>query len=963
MVTIETDEGKYIGDPDIFYGKKNGEALFIFKDINEGRYKGNYENGKRTGEGTQTLKNGDVLFGKFENGTFKEGTYTCASNGDILKGKFENGTFKEGTYFSNGNEYTGTFVDDNLEGEGSFKLRDGDVYVGNFKKGLFEGKGTLTQNGNTYVGDFKEGKYHGHGVINYVNGETYDGYFVNDLRQGEGKATYPNKDEYEGIFVNDLRQGEGTYNFSNGDKFIGWFNNNKPTEGEYFIKKGEEKYVFEDEVSKIKNMFENIHDEDTICNYFKDKTKEFINTLSFATSSSSINFFLEESVKKEKLKIIQTLLEKGIEPYNDETYLISKTENYEIQKLLAEKTETKLVKKIKPKLSYFRNKIILNNCVEFTNFIEALEYTKLNIVEELNKNIGIEINYFYTENPKKIDDFFNTTTTILINEKTCKINLFTYLIIKKCYKTLNYLFFLKKKDMVVKLINSDLNLHYIINECELNNKEEIVFFAKVIELLESKNYNRIYDEGNYKQKETLLSFAEKQKTLLLKEEEQKKTSSKKKREERERKERQERERNEREERERNEREREEREKKEREERERKEREEIERERKEREEIEEREKREREREEKEEKEREIYIKQKLRDTIKFYREYKSNLEKIKEADQEISNLITRDLKTEVDKIKKKIDQSNYSLIKIQSLNFKEYNSKIDEIKKEQENKYNLEIKNNNLKNNNKTSYILFENFDCDKFCGTLQLKVDFNESISEKITTIHGLFPDEKDKEKNSNLFIRNFKDQNDFHYEKIYNRILNFFTNNEKSMRESLDKHQSYSFQDKETFLNNIIFLSEPLVYLIKSFFDKSENNEQILEQIKKIFGFSHFFKLNEHKYLIYFKICFSKVLQIWQLCDSDYKYNLTNDGFSRKIIKKSKNKSIKKIIKRSKKKSIRKIIKRSNKKSIRKIIKKSKKKSIRKIIKRSKKKSIRKKQSQIIIKRNKSIRKIPKKE
>ena len=35
MVKIETDEGKYIGDPDIFYGKKNGEALFI--DINEGR--------------------------------------------------------------------------------------------------------------------------------------------------------------------------------------------------------------------------------------------------------------------------------------------------------------------------------------------------------------------------------------------------------------------------------------------------------------------------------------------------------------------------------------------------------------------------------------------------------------------------------------------------------------------------------------------------------------------------------------------------------------------------------------------------------------------------------------------------------------------------------------------------------------------------------------------------------------
>ena len=51
-------------------------------------------------------------------------------------------------------------------GKGIFKIKNGDIYDGNFINGLINGKGIMiNKNGNKYIGEFKNGKKDGEGNI------------------------------------------------------------------------------------------------------------------------------------------------------------------------------------------------------------------------------------------------------------------------------------------------------------------------------------------------------------------------------------------------------------------------------------------------------------------------------------------------------------------------------------------------------------------------------------------------------------------------------------------------------------------------------------------------------------------------------------------------------------------------------------------------------------------------------
>ena len=67
-------------------------------------------------------------------------------------------------------------------GQGNFKTKNGDVYLGIFKNGLINGKGILKyQNGEKYVGFFLNGKKNGIGKIYDINGKVYKcGYWKKD---------------------------------------------------------------------------------------------------------------------------------------------------------------------------------------------------------------------------------------------------------------------------------------------------------------------------------------------------------------------------------------------------------------------------------------------------------------------------------------------------------------------------------------------------------------------------------------------------------------------------------------------------------------------------------------------------------------------------------------------------------------------------------------------------------------
>lgn len=56
------------------------------------------------------------------------------------------------------------------------------------------------ENGDIYIGEWKDGKYNGKGII-YFNGEKYEGEFLNSCRNGEREIYLPRWSSYEEILM------------------------------------------------------------------------------------------------------------------------------------------------------------------------------------------------------------------------------------------------------------------------------------------------------------------------------------------------------------------------------------------------------------------------------------------------------------------------------------------------------------------------------------------------------------------------------------------------------------------------------------------------------------------------------------------------------------------------------------------------------------------------------------------
>ncbi len=80
-------------------------------------------------------------------------------------------------------------------------MANGDVYIGQFKNGLFDGKGQLILTTNEiYNGFFQEGKKSGDGLEMLANGDKYDGNFTDGKYDGYGLYTLSTGQTKEGIW-------------------------------------------------------------------------------------------------------------------------------------------------------------------------------------------------------------------------------------------------------------------------------------------------------------------------------------------------------------------------------------------------------------------------------------------------------------------------------------------------------------------------------------------------------------------------------------------------------------------------------------------------------------------------------------------------------------------------------------------------------------------------------------------
>ena len=113
------------------------------------------------------------------------GTYTFA-NGKYV-GEFKDGKYGgQGTLtFANGNKYVGELKDGWFSGQGTYTFANG-KYVGEFKNGQYNGQGTLTVANGIYVGEFKDGQFSGQATFTYASGNKYVGEWKDGKRNGQG---------------------------------------------------------------------------------------------------------------------------------------------------------------------------------------------------------------------------------------------------------------------------------------------------------------------------------------------------------------------------------------------------------------------------------------------------------------------------------------------------------------------------------------------------------------------------------------------------------------------------------------------------------------------------------------------------------------------------------------------------------------------------------------------------------
>ena len=122
------------------------------------------------------------------------------------------------------------------DGVGTFRWPDGNIYKGQWVKGVSTGKGTMTfaNKGGRYAGGWKGGFFHGKGQRSYADGSYYRGEFTFGLMNGNGTRKYSDGMIYRGDWLNNRWHGSGVIRWPDGASYRGTFASGKMVDqGEY----------------------------------------------------------------------------------------------------------------------------------------------------------------------------------------------------------------------------------------------------------------------------------------------------------------------------------------------------------------------------------------------------------------------------------------------------------------------------------------------------------------------------------------------------------------------------------------------------------------------------------------------------------------------------------------------------------------------------------------------------------
>ena len=181
------------------------------------------------GRGLLICANGSHYYGYFKDDFFQNGFGKSVNkDGNIYLGHFKKGLANGiGKFITkNGNIYEGQWVDNKLDGFGYISCDNkAQIYFGELKRGIFSGIGELiNKSGILYKGEFKDGKMNGTGMITYKTKKQYLGEFKEGIKNGYGIMKWPTEEKYEGLWEDDTFK-FGEYFWPNGNVFFGHFHN------------------------------------------------------------------------------------------------------------------------------------------------------------------------------------------------------------------------------------------------------------------------------------------------------------------------------------------------------------------------------------------------------------------------------------------------------------------------------------------------------------------------------------------------------------------------------------------------------------------------------------------------------------------------------------------------------------------------------------------------------------------
>ena len=195
-------------DPYFYYDKNNvfGNTLKIYNEndkYNIQIYQGDVNvSGQRHGIGKCTTPY-YVLMGMWKNDTFSGWGRESRTNGDVFEGRYENGVLNGKGIFLNEKKckYVGDFISTRRWGKGELTT-DKIHYEGDFYDNKMNGNGRIRflRDGIEYMGTFKDDQIDGFGVFKWKNGDMYKGYVKAGKMNGFGKYKYANGKEYSGYF-------------------------------------------------------------------------------------------------------------------------------------------------------------------------------------------------------------------------------------------------------------------------------------------------------------------------------------------------------------------------------------------------------------------------------------------------------------------------------------------------------------------------------------------------------------------------------------------------------------------------------------------------------------------------------------------------------------------------------------------------------------------------------------------